>query len=147
VHDILATHVLEFGPAGASAEEEEIDPLLGVDFIEAFDNLVADSAQPTGAPSCCAQRSFRPAYRWRARLPAAARRSILPALHRREDHEGRLRRDTWHMARAQAASQAVASTQPSVTTLQDANAPFASADDALDVGSDFAIAFLFITSS
>jgi hypothetical protein len=45
------------------------------------------------------------------------------------------------MARAQAALQAVASTQPTVTTLQDAAAPFASADDALDVGSDFANGF------
>ena len=49
--------------------------------------------------------------------------------------------DTWHMARAQAASQAVASTQPSVTTLQDDAGIFASADDALDVGSDFANGF------
>ena len=53
---------------------------------------------------------------------------------------------TWHMARAQAASQAVASTQPSLTTLQDAAVPFASADDALDVGSDFAMAFLSTSS-
>ena len=83
-----------------TAEEEEIDPLLGVDFVEAFDNLVADSAQPTGAPSCCAQRSFRSAYRWRAHLPAAARRPILPALHMREDHEGYLRRYVAHGARA-----------------------------------------------
>jgi hypothetical protein len=33
----------------------------------------------------------------------------------------------------------VASTQPSVTTLQDDAGPFASADDALDVSSDFAL--------
>ena len=113
-------------------------PTPRVDFVEAFDNLVADSAQPTGAPSCCDSSVLQVGG------GLIYQRQLVAQFYRLCTCEKITKvtsGDTWHMARAQAASQAVASTRPSLTTLQGAAAPFASADDALDVGSDFANGF------
>jgi chorismate mutase len=135
VPDVLPVPVLQSAPAGAPAEDEEIDPLRREHFMEAFDNLAADFAQPTSAPAAARSDPF-------VLLPGGGliyKRQLVAQFNGLRTGEkiskDRLRR---YVARgAQAVEQAVAAAQPSGIALQDA------ADDALDIGSDFAMAFVF----